>query len=244
MIFGRYTPYFNPAAGGFTAQETTFIQNLSSEAGYDSTVIPIVSTGSGAPASTPAAEGEIYIDTANDDVYVATGTASSADWTKVNNETLSVLRILEGSAPSAESGYGKVYVKSSDSKLYYKDDSGTEYDLTAAVTGTGITWQEETGTTVAAAVNNGYVLNNAGLVTLTIPDTAPVGSVIEIVGKGAGGWKVAQNAGETIHFGDTDTTTGTGGSLASVDRYDVLRLVCVTANTDWTATSPSNLTIV
>ena len=41
---------------------------------------PSVTTGAGAPSSTPAAEGDIYVDTTNDNVYVAAGTASSADW--------------------------------------------------------------------------------------------------------------------------------------------------------------------
>ena len=40
----------------------------------------IISTGSGAPVSTPSAEGDVYVDTTNDDVYIAAGTASSADW--------------------------------------------------------------------------------------------------------------------------------------------------------------------
>jgi len=49
------------------------------------------------------------------------------------NEKLTVegaLSLDEIAAPSADSGYGKVYVKSSDSSLYFKDDGGTEYDLT------------------------------------------------------------------------------------------------------------------
>ena len=41
------------------------------------------STGSGAPSSTPSSEGDIYIDTTGDIAYIATGTASSADWDKV-----------------------------------------------------------------------------------------------------------------------------------------------------------------
>ncbi len=38
-----------------------------------------------------------------------------------------------GSPPAgAEAGFGKLYVKSSDSKLYFLDDGGTEFDLTAS----------------------------------------------------------------------------------------------------------------
>ena len=39
------------------------------------------------------------------------------------------------SAPSATSGYGKIYVKNSDSKLYFKNDSGSEFDLLAGAAG-------------------------------------------------------------------------------------------------------------
>ena len=46
---------------------------------------PIVSSGAGAPASTPTAVGDIYIDTTGDDAYIAVGTASSADWEKSND---------------------------------------------------------------------------------------------------------------------------------------------------------------
>lgn len=39
-----------------------------------------VSSGAGAPGSTPAAVGNIYVDTTNLIIYVATGTSSSSDW--------------------------------------------------------------------------------------------------------------------------------------------------------------------
>ena len=41
---------------------------------------PSVSTGSAAPVSTPGAEGDMYVDTTNDNIYFATGTASANDW--------------------------------------------------------------------------------------------------------------------------------------------------------------------
>jgi len=109
----------------------------------------------------------------------------------------------------------------------------------------GITWNEVTGTTQAASVNAGYIANNAALVTITIPTTAAVGDVVRVTGKGAGGWKIAQNASEIIHFLGTDTTRGTGGSLASTGTYDGVEIVCVVANTEWVvASSMGNITIV
>lgn len=111
--------------------------------------------------------------------------------------------------------------------------------------GGGLTWTDVTGTSQAAAVNNGYTANNAGVVTVTLPATAAYGSVIAVVGKGAGGWAVAQNSGQTIHFGSVNTTTGAGGSLASTNRYDVVYLLCTTANTDFVVMSSiGNITVV
>lgn len=115
----------------------------------------------------------------------------------------------------------------------------------ATTNGQGITWNNVTGTTQSAAVNNGYITNNAGLVTVTLPSTVAVGQIVEVAGSGAGGWRIAQNASQVINFGTVATTTGTGGRLDSVNRYDAVRLICITANTTWTViSSQGNITIV
>src|SRR3990167_2262705 len=111
--------------------------------------------------------------------------------------------------------------------------------------GGGITWNTVSGTSQSAAVNNGYIANNVSLVTVTLPSSVAVGDMVEIAGKGAGGLKVAQNSGQVIHMDGVDSTTGTGGSLASTVRYDAVRLLCITANTDWLVLSGiGNLTVV
>jgi len=95
------------------------------------------------------------------------------------------------------------------------------------------------------SVNVGYIANNAGLVTLTLPTTSALGSVIEVVGKGAGGWRIAQNASGIIHFGNINTTTGTGGYLQSTLTYDAIRIVCTVADTEWTVLSvQGNITVI
>lgn len=110
--------------------------------------------------------------------------------------------------------------------------------------GASITWNNVTGTTQSAAVNNGYIANNASLVTVTLPTTAAIGSIIEVAGAAAGGWKLAQNASQLVNFGTSVTTTGTGGSLASVNRYDAVRVICITANTTWAViSSQGNITV-
>lgn len=98
---------------------------------------------------------------------------------------------------------------------------------------------EITSTSQTMAVNTGYIANNSALVTATLPSTSAVGDLVWIVGKGSGGWQIAQNAGQMIHFGNQDTTTGAGGHLDSSNQYDAIQLICTSADTDWTCTGIS-----
>ena len=106
--------------------------------------------------------------------------------------------------------------------------------ITISGTGSGIGWTEVTGTTQAMAADNGYVANNGALVVFTLPTTAAFGTVINLVGKGAGGWRIDQNSGQNIQVGSVSSTVGTGGSVASTNRFDSLELLCTTADTTWT----------
>jgi len=118
--------------------------------------------------------------------------------------------------------------------------SGTTLNATAAPLPITVT----TGTTQAMAVNNSYISNNAGLVTNTLPTTAAIGSIINVGGLGAGGWTIAQNASQLIHFGNAVTTTGTGGGIASGNQYDNITLQCVVANTTFVVqASQGNMTV-
>jgi len=111
--------------------------------------------------------------------------------------------------------------------------------------GSGITWNEVTGTSQAAAVDNGYICNNSALVTVTLPSTCAVGKIISIAGKGAGLWKIAQNASQIVYFGDQNTTTGTAGYLAAQNRRDCVELICITADTEFQVRSViGNITVV
>lgn len=118
--------------------------------------------------------------------------------------------------------------------------------ITVSSTGGGYAWTEVTGTSQAMDVNNGYIANNAGLVTCTLPATAAVGDTVSVQGKGAGLFRIAQNAGQTINFGASATTTGAGGYLEATNQFDSIELLCITANTDWAVlTGPQGtLTVV
>jgi len=117
----------------------------------------------------------------------------------------------------------------------------------ASTGGSGISWTNVTGTTQAGAANSGYVSNNAALVTITLPTTAAFGTTFSIIGAGAGGWKIAQNAGQNVQVGNVSSTAGVTGSVASTNQFDSINLLCTVANTTWTvlgAPKSSGLTIV
>lgn len=114
------------------------------------------------------------------------------------------------------------------------DKSALEFATVSG--GGGITWNEVTGTTQAASADNGYITNNESLVTITLPSTCAVGKTIRVVGKGAGLWKIAQNAGQQIIFGNKNTTIGTSGYIASLYKYDSVELLCITADTVFSVT--------
>jgi hypothetical protein len=104
--------------------------------------------------------------------------------------------------------------------------------ISIAATGVaGITWANISGTTQAAAVNTGYVVGNASQTTITLPATAALGSVVIVQGKGASGWILAANTGQTIQVGQSATTSG--GTVTSAANYDAIQVVCITANTTW-----------
>lgn len=109
--------------------------------------------------------------------------------------------------------------------------------LNLDVVSAGLPWTNVTGTSQAMSVNNGYIANNASLVTLTLPSTAALGTQVKVAGLGAGGWKIAQNAGQLINFGSVVTTTGATGFLSSTNTFDQIDLLCVTANTTWVVRS-------
>ncbi len=162
----------------------------------------------------------------NNSAFVATAAATNG-------------QVLIGST-GADPAFGTI--TSSDSSVTITLGAGT---LSLQVANPTPAWTDVTGTSVALVANSAYILDNAGLVTATLPATAAVGNTFTIVGKGTGGWKVAQNASQLIHFGTSTTTTGTGGSLASTQTFDCVKLVCTVTNTTFTVYDCiGNITVV
>jgi len=119
--------------------------------------------------------------------------------------------------------------------------AGAGSTLTISIPPAGLAINDVTGTTQALAINNAYIADNAALVTFTLPATAVQGSYIQIIGNGAGGWSIAQNANQSIKVNNLSTTTGTGGSLSSTNRYNSVQLFAAVggASTVWVAINSS-----
>lgn len=67
------------------------------------------------------------------------------------------------------------------------------------VPGAGVAWEDVTGTSVQVIGSRGYVANNdTAEVVVTLPAAPTFGDLIQVNGLGAGGWQIAQNAGQFV----------------------------------------------
>lgn len=108
----------------------------------------------------------------------------------------------------------------------------------------GITWNQAFAN-VTMAANNGYAaLSPGGNLVFTLPLNAPFGSIIRVTLVGATSWRIAQNAGQNIQFGNVATTVGTAGYLESIEQSDSVELICSVANVNWSVlSSQGNITV-
>lgn len=113
--------------------------------------------------------------------------------------------------------------------------TGAGNTVTITATGAGFAWNVVAGAAQGLVKENGYINDNVGLTTFTLPAVAAVGDTVQIAGKSAGLWTIAQNAGQQIHVSGTSTTVGVAGSVAAINRRDCIELVCTVANTEFTA---------
>jgi hypothetical protein len=183
--------------------------------------------------------------------YDGAGTFNSSSLTQhslllggSNTHTIANLTLTNGQLPIGSTGADPVAATlTAGTGISVVNASGS---ITISASGGGLAWTVVTGTTQAAAVNNGYFANNAGTVTVTLPATAAVGTVVAVAGmNNATGWVIAQNAGQQVFIGASSTTIGVAGSLASTQTHDSVYLVCNVANTSWIVTNVvGNITVV
>lgn len=222
-------PIWSAATGGVTSVSGT--TNRITSTGGSTPVIDIDASYVGQASITTL--GTVTTGTWNADTvtvpYGGTGRASHTEYAVICGGTTTTA--AQQSIASVGTS-GQVLTSNGASALPTFQDAATPF-----------TWTEVTGTSQAMAVENGYIANNASLVTLTLPSTAAIGETVKIFGKGAGLFKIAQNASQTMHFLSSDTTTGTGGDITAEDQYGRLVITCITANTDWIVEGTGNFVV-
>lgn len=116
---------------------------------------------------------------------------------------------------------------------------------TVTISGGGITWSN-IAVNQTLAVNNGYFCSGGAGLSLALPAVSAVGDAIEVILIGSTSFTITQSAGQSIRLGATSTTPGVGGSLASTQQGDAIRMICQTANLVWAIGSGAigNLTVV
>ena len=90
----------------------------------------------------------------------------------------------------------------------------------------GFIYVDVTTPTESMLVGRGYVTNNSGGGTYTLPLTAVLGDTILVIGK-LGISTILQNANQQILMG-VDFSTITSGSATGTDKGDCIELVCIT----------------
>jgi len=171
-----------------------------------------------------------FHETDTDDVYtwdgdswniVASNTATETLANKTFSNHITVAEISSPSTPA--SGFGAVYVKN-DNKLYFKNDAGTEFDVTAGAEGgeanqnawgtftvsgqSNVVADSETDTVTLVAGSNMTITTNAGSDTITFASAAG-GSDITVQDEGS----ALSTAATTLNFvGSAVTASGTGAT--------------------------------
>ena len=136
---------------------------------------------------------------------------------------------LSGTLPSSVlAGYSGTVTLTNGGNSFNGSFSGSFGGSGAGLTnvpGT-VVWQNVTGTSQQAQPNTGYLANNAAQVTITLPIAPHLGDLVRVSGIGAGGWKIAQNVGQSVVSAVSlglNTTSGTAGFLTG-SQYSAIEL--------------------
>ncbi len=106
-----------------------------------------------------------------------------------------------------------------------------------SVLNTSLVWNllANTTTTQQMVGNRGYIGDSNSQVVFTLPSIISVGEIVAVMNRGTGGWKIAQNASQSINVISITTSVGVGGYLESTNQGDSIYLVCTTQDTGFKA---------
>jgi photosystem II stability/assembly factor-like uncharacterized protein len=80
-------------------------------------------------------------------------------------------------------------------------------------------WIVTNGTAFQAQIDHGYVLTNSQLVTVMLPTSPNPGDIVRISSAGAGGWKIAQNANQSVMGNFTGFANSSWTSVSNANAW-------------------------
>jgi hypothetical protein len=234
------------STGGFIAIVNSILQNLGSGGGIScangATTVPnlitsnVITVASGAPVACGTAV-TVYCKN-----MIGGGLNTGTGYVPVSSDIIGPSILALGSDAT-----GDIYYRAATTGALTRlalGPKGSVVRSSGTIPEYATQYEEITGASGTLQYNKMHGANNVGLVTLTLPATAAVGERFSVIGVGAGGWKIAQNAGQSIQKEATTTTVGTGGSVAGAQGTSV-EVVCVEADTKWIVSySSGTLTLV
>lgn len=114
--------------------------------------------------------------------------------------------------------------------------TGSPGTNTLTISDTEVAWGV-IGASQTLVINHGYVCTTGAALSLLLPATSAVGSVIEVTLDGSTSFIITQGAGQQVRLGNLTTTAGIGGTITSTQQGDSLKLVCSVQNLKWNCIS-------
>lgn len=158
---------------------------------------PSISSGAGAPSSTPSKVGDIYIDTTNDNSYIAVATTASSDWSSAGSGAATWGSIGGTIADQTDLSDELAVAKSvlytvgtvADESDYVCDGSADNIQIQAAID-------------AAYSAGGGIVHMRAGAYNFNAVMTMRTGVILE--GEGIGNTVITMATGANCNFFDTE----------------------------------------
>lgn len=205
-----FSSVLQATTASFLTADETKLDNIEALADVTTTTnvkaagAPEVSSGSAPPATTPDKIGDFFVDTTGKQAYVATGTASSADWEPLNAAVVSKLEkqiVTAGTLTASFVGSVRVYFK--------RDATITNVMASVSTAPTG------TGSIVADVNKNGtsiYPTSSKPTIALTqyvdltsVPDTTSItaGDYLTVDVDSVGGTEPGADLVITVEYNET-----------------------------------------
>jgi hypothetical protein len=166
---------------------------------------------------------------------LATNLTDIASLTPTNGEVIvgNGTHFVDGTAANISDTYSPVNYTATSATV---DGNFQGVDNALGAIPSTFTWTSPS-TSESMVANHGYFTRGLTQVVMTLPVTAAGGDTFIVSNTTAAGFQIAQNALQSIRFGNLTTAVGIAGSITSNNIGDTITIVCDTPNTGFIVTS-------